>query len=91
MVVSNICTSRAKGAALFEKTYGARLMLSTPPAITTSASPDRDHARSARHGIEPGAAQAVEGGARHVDGQPCEQRAHAGDVAIVFARLVGAA
>src|SRR5688500_14184441 len=41
MLVSKISTSRANGFALFDIAYGARVILSTPPAITRSASPLR--------------------------------------------------
>jgi hypothetical protein len=42
-------------------------------------------------GLEAGAAEAVHGGAGHLDRQAREQAGHAGDVAIVLARLVHAA
>ena len=48
----------------------------------TSRAADRIHA---------GAAEPVDGDARHRLGQAREQRRHAGDVAVVLARLVGAA
>ena len=38
-LVSNSCTSRANGVAPFDITYGARVMLSTPPATYRSPSP----------------------------------------------------
>jgi hypothetical protein len=66
-------------------------MLSTPPATYTSPSP----AITARAGVggraHPRRAQAVDRLAGHGDGQPREQRGHARDVAVVLARLVGAA
>ena len=71
-------------------TKGARLMLSTPPAIISSASPDL-MARAPCHRVHAGAAQAVDGGARHLDRQPGQQAGHARDVAVVLAGLVGAA
>ena len=41
MVVSSILASREKAVAALPITKGARVMLSTPPAITSSASPER--------------------------------------------------
>ena len=42
-------------------------------------------------GVEAAAAKAVDGAAGDAGGQPGEQRGHARDVAVVFARLIGAA
>src|SRR5690606_3899838 len=42
-------------------------------------------------GVEAGAAQAVDGGGGDFHGQARQQHGHAGDVAVVFAGLVGAA
>jgi hypothetical protein len=50
-----------------------------------------DGARGRAHGVQAGAAQAVDGGAGHFQGQAREQAGHVGDVAVVFAGLVGAA
>ena len=50
-----------------------------------------DGARHARERVEPRAAQSVDGGTRYRHRQPREQRRHARDVAVVLARLVGAA
>jgi hypothetical protein len=49
-----------------------------------------DGARAVIHRHETRAAQPVDGAARHRGRQPAQQRAHARDVAIVFAGLVGA-
>ncbi len=43
------------------------------------------------YGIQAAAAQAVDGGAGHARGQAGQQQRHAGDVAVVLPRLVGAA
>ena len=45
----------------------------------------------AADGVQARTAQTVDRRARHLDGQPGQQRGHAGDVAVVFAGLVGAA
>ena len=59
----------------------------TPPA----ASPAAIMRERRGDGIEPGAAQTVESRARHVRRKTCKQRAHAGDISIVLAGLIGAA
>ncbi len=43
------------------------------------------------HGLQPGAAEAVYRAARHLHGEAGEEEGHAGHVAVVLARLVGAA
>ena len=53
------------------------------------ASPDRP--RRSDDGVHAGAAQPVDRRSANADRQPGQQQRHAGDVAIVFARLVGAA
>jgi hypothetical protein len=50
-----------------------------------------DRARSNPHRLHARAAQPVDRGARHARREPRQQRRHAGDVAVVLARLVGAA
>jgi hypothetical protein len=50
-----------------------------------------DCTRRRAQGVQARAAQAVEGGARHIDGQASEQTGHVGHVAVVFAGLVGTA
>ena len=50
-----------------------------------------DRARGHRHGVEAGAAQTVEGHSARAVGKPRKQPRHAREVAIVLARLVGAA
>ena len=72
-------------------TSGARVIDSTPPAITRSASPGGSRAPAWSTASSPDAAQPVHRHARDRDGQPGQQRAHARDVAVVLAGLVGAA
>jgi hypothetical protein len=72
-------------------TKGARDMLSTPPAIISSVSPDLIERAASADGIHARTAQAVDRGAGHFDRQAGEQAGHARDVAVVFAGLVGAA
>ena len=50
-----------------------------------------DGAGGGANGVQTRAAQAVDGRAGHVDRQTGQQAAHVGHVAVVFARLVGAA
>ena len=45
----------------------------------------------ARRGLQAGAAEAVHGLPRDLDGQAGQERGHAGDVPVVLARLIGAA
>jgi hypothetical protein len=66
-------------------------MLSTPPASINAILAGFDRARGDADGVHARAAQAVDGGARHVLRQTCQQQRHARDVAVVFAGLVGAA
>ena len=64
-------------------------MLSTPPAMATSASPRAIIARpSLFSSLGPGAAESVHGDGRHLLGQPREQERHARHVAVVLAGLV---
>src|SRR5207247_6352775 len=49
-----------------------------------------DRLRRAGDGLEPRAAQPVDGLSRHLDRQPREQRRHPRHVTVVLARLVGA-
>ena len=72
-------------------TKGARLMLSTPPAIISVGLAGLDRARGRAHGIQPRSAQAVDRGAGHLDRQARQQARHVRDVAVVLAGLVGAA
>ena len=92
MVVSYIsfCV-RLKASVALPITNGARLMLSTPPAIISSASPAL-MARAAwptASRPEPHRRLTVMPG--HAVGQAGEQQRHARDVAVVLAGLVGAA
>ena len=66
-------------------------MLSTPPATKRSPSPARIAWAAAHHRLQSGAAEPVHRLTRHLDRQAGQQRRHAGDVPVVFARLVGAA
>ena len=66
-------------------------MLSTPPATKSVAFAGPDRVRGARGGLQPRAAETVHRLSRDLDRQAGEQRGHARDVAVVLARLVGAA
>ncbi len=91
MVVSSIFAVRENALSALPITNGARVMLSTPPAIISSASLER-MARAARlDGIQSRTAQTIDGRAGHDIRQPREQRRHSRHVAVVFAGLVGAA
>ena len=89
--VEHLHVACERGVAPFDMTYGARLMLSTPPAITTSASPVRIMRAAlatasrpephSRLSVAPGTSTRKAG----------EQRTHPRDIAIVLARLIGAA
>src|SRR6218665_29341 len=81
MVVSYTALLRLKALSALGMTKHARPMLS--PAL--------EGARRGPDGIEPRATQAVDGAARNLQRQARQQAAHAGDVAVVFAGLVGAA
>jgi hypothetical protein len=90
MVVSKICALREKAASALPMTKGARVMLSTPPAIIRSVSPAR-MARAAEPTAsmpEPHSRLIVAPGTS--SGRPASSR-HARDVAVVLAGLVGAA
>ena len=50
-----------------------------------------DGSRGAADGIEPGGAEPVDRVARHRHRESREQQRHARDIAVIFARLVGAA
>ena len=91
MVVSWISACREKAVSAFGITKGARDMLSTPPATTSSASPAADLPGRDGDRIHARAAQAVDRRSGHGDRQPRQQGRHAGDVAVVLAGLVGAA
>ena len=90
-VVSSILAAREKALSALARTNGARLMLSTPPASISSASP----ARIARAAVasasspEPQSRLIVDAG--HRVRQAREQRRHPRHVAVVLAGLVGAA
>ena len=72
-------------------TKGARDMLSTPPAIISSALARLDGARRDADGVHARSAQAVHGCAGNFLRQSGQQQRHARDVAIVLAGLIGAA
>ena len=90
-VVSCIATTRPYAVAALAMTNGARLMLSTPPATTRSASP----ARTARAAIATASAPEPQSRLTVLPGhrlrQPGEQQRHPRDVAVVLAGLVRAA
>ena len=75
----------------FGSTHGARVIDSTPPASTTSASPDSIVREPMHRGVEGRAAEPVDRRRRHRDRQPGQQHRHPADVAVVLAGLVGAA
>jgi hypothetical protein len=91
MVVSYTALARLKALSALGMTKGARLMLSTPPAIIRPASP----ALMARAAVptasrpEPHRRLMVAPGT--LQRQAGQQAGHAGHVAVVFAGLVGAA
>ena len=72
-------------------TNGARVMLSTPPARTRSASPDRTAlaAIATASRLDPQSRFTV--AARRRDRQARQQGRHPGDVAVVLTGLIGAA
>ena len=72
-------------------TKGARVMLSTPPAIISVGIARPDSAGGGADRVKARAAEPVDRRARHLGRQPGQQQRHAGDVAVVLARLVGAA
>ena len=91
MVVSWISVDRENADAALGMTNGARLMLSTPPASTRSASPERTarDAMAIASRLDPQSRFTVPPGA--ATGRSGQQRRHPGDVAVVLAGLVGAA
>ncbi len=91
MVVSSIFAARENAASALASTNGARVMLSTPPAIISDRLAALDRARGDADRVEARSAQAVDGRAGDLDRQSGEQQRHAGDVAVVLAGLVGAA
>ena len=86
-----VTSPRGNASRALGITSGARDIDSTPPAMTRSASPAAIARAPSIDRLQPRAAQAVDRRARHGDGQPGEQQAHARDVAVVLARLVRAA
>ena len=82
---------RGNGLSGFCTTHGARLIDSTPPAMQTRLVAGRDRAAGAERRLHARAAQAVDGRAGDRGRQAGEQHGHAGDVAVVLARLVGVA
>ena len=91
MVVSSIFAARENALSALPMTKGARDMLSTPPAIISDVSPLLIARAAIADGIHARTAQAIDGRARHLDREPGQQQRHAPDVAVVLARLVGAA
>jgi hypothetical protein len=84
-VVSHTALLRVKAVSAFGITKGARLMLSTPPAIISRASPDL----MARVAVP--MASIARATAGHLDRKAGQQGRHARDVAVVLAGLVGTA
>ena len=72
-------------------TIGARVIDSTPPATMTSPSPAMMAWAALLTRLQPRAAEAIDGLARDLDGQPGQQGRHAGHVAVVLAGAVGVA
>ena len=91
IVVSSIFAVRENALSALPMTNGARVMLSTPPAIDELGFASANRARGEIDGIEPRTAQTVDRRAGHAVRQAGQQRRHARDVAIVLAGLVGAA
>ncbi len=90
-VVSSIFAARENALSALPITKGARVMLSTPPAMISSASPalmERAAMPTASR-LEPHRRLMVLAGT--CGRQAGQQRGHAAHVAVVFARLVGAA
>ncbi len=87
-VVSSSFRPRAKAASALAMTYGARDMLSTPPAMTSAISP-LPIARAActtASRLDPHNRLTVDPG---TSWEPGEQQRHATDVAVVFTGLIG--
>ena len=72
-------------------TYGARVMLSTPPATNTSPSPAMIACAALLIACRPDPHSRLTVWPRDVDRQAGEQPCHARHVAVVLAGLVGAA
>ena len=92
IVVSyDLRVARETALSALDMTKGARVMLSTPPAIISSASPDLIARAAVADRVEARSAQPVDRRAGHLDRQARRAARHARDVAVVLARLVGAA
>ena len=89
--VSTISPGLANAFSGLASTQGARVIDSTPPAMTTSASPDLTMLAARCTAESPDAQSRLTVMPGNGDGQPGEQAGHAGDVAVVFAGLVGGA
>ena len=72
-------------------TKGARVMLSTPPASTRSAWPERMARAACPTASRPEAQSRLTVTPGTLSGNPASSSRHARDIAIVLARLVGAA
>ncbi len=88
---SNTLKSLPKACSALPTTNGARVMLSTPPATHTSASPQVMAWLARGQRVEARAAQPVVHGAWGLDRQPRQQQRVARHVAAVLAGLGGAA
>ncbi len=91
IVVSSIFAARENALSALAITNGARVMLSTPPAIIERRLAALDCPRGDGDRVHARSAQPVHRRPRHGSGQPGQQQRHARDVAIVLARLIGAA
>ena len=89
--VVDLGVAREKALSAFGITNGARVMLSTPPAIISSASPAAMARAQMATASMPDPHSRLTVAAGHVGRQPGQQHRHARDVAVVLARLVGAA
>ena len=91
VVSHTVWLPRGKAASGLAMTSGARLIDSTPPAMTTSASPANTAWDAETTAESPDAQSRFSVIAGDRVRQPREQRTHARDVAVVLACLVGAA
>ncbi len=81
--------SVGNGTSGFGITNGAPVMLSTPPAMTRSASPEPTARAASDDRLATGTAQPVDGDTGHGHRQTGQQHRHPGHVAVVLAGPVG--
>ena len=91
VVSCSFISPRANADSALPSTNGARVMLSTPPASQTSPSPAWMAWAARVDRLQAGAAEPVHRLPGDRRRQPGQQQRHARDVAIILARLVGAA